>query len=66
VTNWLTIGEVAAILGVSHATARAYLDSGRLDEPVKSSRLPSGHRRAHPDSVERLRSEIYGYEPEQT
>lgn len=58
--TWLTVGEVAAALGVSDTTVREYLDSGRLDAPVKAARLPSGHRRAHKDSVERLRREMYG------
>lgn len=58
--TWLTAGEVATVLKVSDTTARQYLDAGRLDEPVKATRLPSGHRRAHKDSVERLRRELYG------
>ncbi len=58
--TWLTVGEVAAALNVSDTTARSYLDAGKLDEPVKPTRLPSGHRRAHRDSVERLRRELYG------
>ncbi len=61
--TWLTIGEVAAALSVSDTTARSYLDSGQLDKPIKAGKLPSGHRRAHKDSVERLRRELYG-EPE--
>lgn len=61
--TWLTIGEIAAVLGVSDTTAREYLDAGRLDEPVKAARLPSGHRRAHRDSVERLRREMYRDDP---
>lgn len=58
--TWLSIGEIASRLGVSDTTARAYLDAGRLDEPVKPAVLPSGHRRAHHSSVERLRREMYG------
>ncbi len=58
--TWLTVGEVAAVLNVSDTTVRSYLDAGRLDKPVKAAKLPSGHRRAHKDSVEQLRRELYG------
>jgi len=58
--TWLTVGEIAKLLAVSDTTVRSYLDAGRLDEPVKPAVLPSGHRRAHRDSVERLRREMYG------
>ncbi len=58
--TWLTVGEVATVLNVSDTTVRSYLDAGRLDQPVKAAKLPSGHRRAHKDSVERLRRELYG------
>lgn len=58
--EWLTVGEAAAILKVSDTTVREYVAGGRLDEPKRATRLPSGHRRIHKDSVERLRREMYG------
>ena len=57
---WLTVGEVAAILHVSDTTVREYMAAGRLDTPVKATKLPSGHRRIHRDSAEHLRAELYG------
>ncbi len=60
--EWMTVSRVAALLEVSDTTARSYLDSGQLNAPVKAATLPSGHRRAHRDSVERLRRELYGPE----
>lgn len=58
--EWLTVGEAAAILKVSDTTVREYMAAGRLDEPKRAAKLPSGHRRIHRDSVERLRREMYG------
>lgn len=58
--EWLTVGEAAAILKVSDTTVRDYMAAGRLDDPKPATKLPSGHRRLHRDSVERLRQEIYG------
>lgn len=54
--RWLTVGQAARLLGVSETTARDYADAGRLN----STRLPSGHRRIDPASVEKLRAELYG------
>lgn len=55
---WLKVGEVAAMLGVDDNTVRRYADTGRLDDPVRVKRLPSGHRRIHRDSAARLKAEI--------
>lgn len=54
--RWLTVGQAADQLGVSQSTVREYARTGRLH----STRLPSGHRRIDPASVEALRRELYG------
>lgn len=53
--RWLTVGQAARLLRVSDTTVREYADAGRLT----ASRLPSGHRRIDPTSVEQLRAELY-------
>lgn len=58
--TWLLPDEVATLLGVHPSTVRRYMAEGRLDEPVKAKRLPSGHRRIHKDSAARLKAEIDG------
>lgn len=54
--TWLTVGEVAQMLGVSDTTVRQYVADGRLD----ATRLPSGHRRIRRTSAEAMHREIYG------
>jgi excisionase family DNA binding protein len=58
--TWLLPSEVASVLGVHVNTVHRYVADGRLDEPVKVRRLPSGHRRIHKDSVGRLQAEMQG------
>lgn len=61
--TWLSVGEVADSLGISVSTVRRYVADGRLDQPVRTKRLPGGgHRRIHKDSVARLAAEIEGDE----
>lgn len=56
---WLTVGQVAELLGVDVNTARRYADAGRLNEPVPMRRLPArGDRRIHRSSAERLLREL--------
>jgi excisionase family DNA binding protein len=58
--TWLTVGEVAALLGVHPNTVIRYADEGWLDSPHRMKRLPGRHRRIHKDSVDRLAREIAG------
>lgn len=60
--TWLTVGELASLLGVDDNTARKYVDDGLADQPVKHWRLKGGNRdrRIHKDSAERLRQELQG------
>lgn len=58
--TWLTVAEVAALLGIGDNTVRRYADDGRLDDPIKVKRLPSGYRRIHKDSAARLQAEMDG------
>jgi excisionase family DNA binding protein len=58
---WLTVTEVAELLGIHPGTVRNYADAGRLNNPVPMRRLPvRGDRRIHKDSAERLRQELQG------
>jgi predicted site-specific integrase-resolvase len=54
--TWLTVGELAKLLGVDDNTARKYVDDGDADKPVKHFR----DRRIHKHSAERLRQELQG------
>jgi hypothetical protein len=57
--TWLTVGQVADLLGVDVNTARRYADAGRLNDPVPMRRLPArGDRRIHRSSAERLLREL--------
>ncbi|MER7002180.1 helix-turn-helix domain-containing protein [Dactylosporangium sp. NPDC000555] len=59
--TWLSVGEVAEILGIAPNTVRRYMAAGRFDEPIRPKTLPGGgHRRIHKDSVGRLQAEIDG------
>jgi hypothetical protein len=60
--TWLTVGELAKLLGVDDNTARKYVDDGDADKPVKHFRLKGGNRdrRIHKYSAERLRQELQG------
>ena len=57
----LTIGQAAAVLGISPSTLRVYADKG----DVPSVRLPSKFRRFDPDVIERIAREWRGEGDEQ-
>ena len=52
-TEWLSLGQAAAYLGVSEPTLRKWTDAGQ----VQAFRTPGGHRRYRPDDIERFRDE---------
>lgn len=61
--TWLLPSEMAKLLGVHVNTVLAYVDSGKLDDPVKARKLPSGHRRIHKDSAAKFIAELDREEP---
>lgn len=58
--TWLTVGEVAALLGIGEETVRQYMAAGQFDEPTKTWRTLGGHRRIHKDSAEQVRRRLHG------
>ena len=52
-SDLVTTGQAAAMLGVTTPTVIAYFDKGLLEGCV----LPSGHRRITRESIEKLRAE---------
>ncbi len=52
--EWLSVGEVARLVGVSRSTVDRYINEGKL--PAK--RLPSGHRRVRRQDALKLLGEM--------
>lgn len=52
--EWLSVGEVARLVGVSRSTVDRYINEGKL--PAK--RLPSGHRRVRRQDALKLLGEL--------
>lgn len=46
--NWMTIKQVAGMMGVTTQTVRNYVSEGR----IKAIILPSGHRRFYKKDIE--------------
>lgn len=52
--RWLTVGDVAARLGVSVKTVNRWAHEGRLE----SSQTLGGHHRFSPDYIDRIAAEM--------
>jgi excisionase family DNA binding protein len=59
VDDWLSVGQVAKMAGVSRSTIDRYINEGKL--PAR--RFPSGHRRVLRQDAEKLLGELEDGQP---